>query len=66
MRKNEWFKSTRSANNGQCVEIFYSDLSGQVLVRHSKDLEGAFITFSTPEWQAFTAGVRNGEFDVEN
>jgi hypothetical protein len=32
-------------------------------VRDSKDRTGPVLTFSPAEWEAFTGGVRDGEFD---
>lgn len=55
-----WRKSTRSGNNG-CVEVAL-DTTG-VAVRDSKDRTGPVLLFTAHEWDAFLAGVRNGEFD---
>jgi hypothetical protein len=35
-----------------------------VAVRHSKDPDGPKLVFTTEEWEAFTAGIRAGEFDL--
>jgi Domain of unknown function (DUF397) len=57
-----WVKSSYSFSNGNCVEV--ANLPGtQVGVRHSKHTEGLVLRFTPDEWQAFLAGVRNGEFD---
>lgn len=58
-----WFKSSYSGgNNGACVEV--ASLSGSVGVRDTKQHgAGPMLTFSTPGWDAFVAGVRRGEFD---
>jgi hypothetical protein len=55
-----WRKSTHSANNG-CVEVAFVD--GQVAIRDSKDRTGPMLVFTAPEWEAFIAGARDGEFD---
>jgi hypothetical protein len=34
-----------------------------VLVRDSKDADGAVLAFTQVEWQEFVAGVRRGQFD---
>lgn len=45
-----------------CVEVAIKN--GLVGVRDSKNPAAAVLTFSPDEWQAFTAGVKKGEFDV--
>jgi predicted secreted Zn-dependent protease len=54
----EWRKSLMSGS-GNCVEVAFVGQS--VLVRHSQD-RGATLSFTLSEWDAFLAGVRNGEF----
>lgn len=57
-----WVKSSLSYANGNCVEV--SDLpSGGIGVRNSRDREGAVLSFTPDEWQAFIGGVHKGEFD---
>ena len=59
-----WHKSTRSGGNGgDCVEVAVN-LPGIVAVRDTKDRDGAALVFTHREWEAFVAGVRDGEFDV--
>ena len=55
-----WRKSTRSGTNG-CVEVALD--TTEVAVRDSKDRDGPVLSFTAHEWDAFLAGVRNGEFD---
>ncbi|MEV5838532.1 DUF397 domain-containing protein [Nocardia sp. NPDC052112] len=47
-----WFKSSRSASNGQCVEVAFLD-GGMFGVRDSKP----------DEWDAFAVDVYDGEFE---
>jgi Domain of unknown function (DUF397) len=58
-----WRKSSWSGYNGNCVEI--SDLQGgRVGIRDTKDKAmGPALIFTRPEWDAFLAGAKNGEFD---
>lgn len=57
-----WRKSTRSMNDGECVEV--AELGdGHRGVRDSKNPNGPALIFTPGEWAAFTAGVRDGEFD---
>jgi hypothetical protein len=57
-----WIRSSLSFSNGNCVEV--AELpSGSVGVRNSRDPEGAVLTFTRAEWEAFLGGARLGEFD---
>jgi hypothetical protein len=55
-----WRKSSRSGANG-CVEVALDP--AEVAVRDSKHQEGPVLRFNANEWEAFLAGVRNGEFE---
>jgi hypothetical protein len=55
-----WRKSTESLN-GDCVEV--APLIDGVAVRDSKNPDGAILTFTRSEWQAFIRGAHKGEFD---
>ncbi|WP_084505390.1 DUF397 domain-containing protein [Nocardia harenae] len=58
----KWFKSSRSSGGNECVEVAHLD-NGHVGVRDSKNAPGPALVFTPGEWDAFTAGVRGGEFD---
>lgn len=58
----EWNKSSYSNNNGACVEVRRDGASVQV--RDTKDREGGTLTFTAPEWLAFVAGAKSGDFDL--
>ncbi len=60
-----WHISSRSVSHGgSCVEAGpLRDGSGRVAVRHSHHPDDAVIVYTRAEWEAFTAGVRLGEFD---
>jgi Domain of unknown function (DUF397) len=62
-RPYEWRKSRRSGSTTNCVEVA-ANVPGVVAVRDSKDPDGAKLIFTPAEWDAFTAGVRAGEFDL--
>jgi Domain of unknown function (DUF397) len=63
-RPYEWRKSGRSGSSTNCVEVA-ANLPGVVAVRDSKDPDGPKLIFTPAEWDAFTAGVRAGEFDLD-
>ena len=58
----QWRKSSRSANDGGCVEV--AELVDAVAVRDSKDRGGPVLVFTREEWAAFVAGASDGEFDL--
>ncbi|WP_245671641.1 DUF397 domain-containing protein [Nocardia amamiensis] len=58
----EWFKSSYSETGGQCVEVAWLP-RGEIGVRDSKNLIGPALVFTPGEWDAFTAGMNDGEFD---
>lgn len=59
----KWRKSSYSSpQGGNCVEVADLDSGGRA-VRDSKNPNGGVLTFTATEWSAFTAGVRDGEFD---
>ena len=58
-----WFTSSFSNGNGNgCVEVAHLP-GGGVALRDTKDRSLAPHRFTAGEWEAFVAGVRNGEFD---
>jgi hypothetical protein len=59
-----WRKSTSSMGSGQCVEVAYLE-TGEVAVRDSKDQAGPILMPLPGEWQAFVAGAKAGEFDIQ-
>ena len=57
-----WRKSRRSGGGDNCVEVAFAP-DGTVGVRHSKIPDGPILVFTRDEWDAFTGGVHDGEFE---
>ncbi len=57
-----WKVSTRSGGSGSCVEVAITD--DAIYVRDTKDRSKAPHTYTIAEWNAFTGGVKDGEFDL--
>ncbi|MBF6302550.1 DUF397 domain-containing protein [Nocardia amamiensis] len=58
----KWFKSSHSGGGNDCVEVAHL-AEGMVGVRDSKNPAGPALVFTPGEWDAFTAGVADGEFN---
>ncbi|OLT13651.1 hypothetical protein BJF78_21680 [Pseudonocardia sp. CNS-139] len=62
MVPGRWVKSSRSTDATNCVEVRVDD--DVYRVRDTKDRgAGPILLFSSPQWRAFVAGVKAGEFD---
>lgn len=60
-----WRKSSACGTNA-CVEVATTSYgeTTRVAVRDSKNPHHPALLFTHAEWQAFVAGVKNGEFDL--
>lgn len=62
-----WRKSSRSGNGANCIEAAVvghkADAGRLVLIRDSKNPNGAILAISPAEWHAFIAEVKGGKFD---
>lgn len=58
-----WRKSTFCNGADACIEVAPL-ANGDVALRDSKEQDGPVLVFTPAEWAAFTAGVRDGEFDM--
>jgi hypothetical protein len=65
-----WQKATSTGDAEEaCVEVAIvpgaKEGSEQVIaMRDSRSPDGPVLIFTPDEWRAFTAGVRDGEFDL--
>jgi len=57
-----WQKSFASGG-GDCVEVALTET--EVLVRHSQQPSGPYLSFTISEWNAFLIGARQGQFDAQ-
>ncbi|MFI6365877.1 DUF397 domain-containing protein [Nocardia sp. NPDC050630] len=57
-----WKKSSYSETSGQCVEVAFLD-GDMIGVRDSKNPSDPALVFTPSEWDAFTAGVNDSEFE---
>ncbi|MFE9328313.1 DUF397 domain-containing protein [Nocardia sp. NPDC052278] len=58
----QWFKSSHSSGGSECVEVAFLD-GGRVGLRDSKNPTGPALVLNPGEWNAFTAGMNDGEFE---
>ena len=54
-----WWKSSRSGNQGQCVEVAVTGSTW--CVRDSKNPAGPHLAVSNMAWQSFVAALKEGE-----
>ena len=63
MSSREWFKSSFSGPQGNCVQVRFP-AGGVVQVSDSKAVGGPVLQFNRGEWEAFLLGAFNGEFEM--
>jgi uncharacterized protein DUF397 len=66
-----WRRSAGSDGSDEaCIEVAFAPGSKEgseqiIAVRDSRHPDGPALIFTPAEWEAFTAGVRDGEFDLD-
>ncbi|KAA2250187.1 DUF397 domain-containing protein [Solihabitans fulvus] len=55
MSAARWIKSSRSTNNGECVEVAY--VQGRMVARDSKNPAGGVLTFPAIAWRAWLSAL---------
>jgi hypothetical protein len=58
---HRWRKA-RASGGTNCVEVAVAP-GGIVVIRDSKNPDGAVLKYTPAEWAAFVQGVREGDFD---
>lgn len=60
----KWIKARASGGSGgNCVEV--ASGAGHVYTRDTKRREAGHLTVTAAKWRAFVAGVRAGDFDLD-
>jgi len=57
MQDRGWFKSSRSSDNANCIEVRFA--GGQVDVRDTKDRTGPTLAFDSTTWTSFVTGLKH-------
>jgi Domain of unknown function (DUF397) len=52
----------RKCDAGNCVRVASSS-ADTIVISDSKNPDGPVLTYTRAEWEAFVAGVRDGDFD---
>lgn len=64
MISNDRYRKSTFSGGGGCVEVRLLP-DGRIALRDTKDRRLPPHHFTSSEWDAFLAGVRAGEFDLE-
>jgi hypothetical protein len=56
---NGWRTSSHSFSNGNCAEVAAGQGGAVVLVRDTKDRDGAWLAFDAETWAAFAERLKS-------
>jgi hypothetical protein len=62
LSRAQWQRAEGDTSEGAVEVAFVDDLIG---MRNSADPDGPVLVFTQAEWDAFVAGARDGEFDLD-
>lgn len=62
MPYTQWWKSSRSGSQANCVAVRTDGLAVQVM--DTKDPQGPVLTFDTGSWAAFVTDAKAGKVDI--
>ncbi|HIW63122.1 MAG TPA: DUF397 domain-containing protein [Candidatus Stackebrandtia excrementipullorum] len=60
----DWRRTTNDDGSPGKLEIGFAD-NGLVALRYAEEPDGTILIYTPEEWDAFVAGVKDGEFDIE-
>lgn len=62
LSRAQWHKSSRSTNQGHCVEVAFGESA--VATRDSKAPDAGALVFGWARWSSFVAALSHGRFDI--
>jgi hypothetical protein len=55
------WRVARDCDGGNCIQVAPS--AGMILIGDTKNPDGPVLSYTRAEWDAFVAGIRQGDFD---
>ena len=60
----DWRRTTNEDGSPGKLEVGFA-ADGLVALRYAEEPDGTILIYTPAEWDAFVAGVKDGEFDIE-